>query len=162
MSPLLRELHLLPICFQVLVTIFKTLHDLEPGYLKDPLSPFISTQPIRTGRQSMLQITFVRVAHLVGPQERTCLVGMPSLWNIIPPEVRTASTLIPFPKSPEDMVFSMGLRTTNRRCSWLSGWSYYDTAAMWVQECGILMIFMLQIFDVVSVQNHLWSGWAAI
>ncbi|KAM6455405.1 protocadherin alpha-5-like isoform 1-T1 [Liasis olivaceus] len=46
--------------FKVLVMTYKALHGMEPGYLRDHLSPLTSTQPIRSSRKGMLWVPLLR------------------------------------------------------------------------------------------------------
>ncbi|XP_060539382.1 uncharacterized protein LOC132709511 [Pantherophis guttatus] len=60
-TPLLRELHWLPVVFRVrfkvLVTTFRALHDLGPGYLRHHLLPqTASHQPVRSHREGLLRV----------------------------------------------------------------------------------------------------------
>lgn len=57
-TPLLRELHWLPVCLwvqlKVLVISFKALHVMDPGYLKNHLIPLGLACPTSAGRGGML------------------------------------------------------------------------------------------------------------
>lgn len=72
---LLSELHWLLLCFwvqfKVLIWAFKVLQGTGLDYLRDCPSPFTSACPIRSGREDMLVVPFVRQLHLVGPRRQT-------------------------------------------------------------------------------------------
>ena len=62
-TPLLRELHWVPVCFwvqfKVLVITFKALHGMGPGYLSNHLFPITSTHPTQSCREGMLRTPLV-------------------------------------------------------------------------------------------------------
>ena len=97
-TPLLRELHWLPVVFRVrfkvLVTTFKALHGIGPGYLRDRLLPPIAShRPVRSHREGLLRVPSAKLCQLVTPRGRAFSVGAPALWNELPPEIRKISDL---------------------------------------------------------------------
>ncbi|KAF7238096.1 hypothetical protein EYD10_15124 [Varanus komodoensis] len=58
MTPVLRQLHWLPIevraQFKVLVTTYKALNGLGPGYLKERLHPYMPGRPLRSAGEALL------------------------------------------------------------------------------------------------------------
>ena len=79
-TPILRELHWLPVafrvCFKVLTTIFKALHGSGPSYMRDRLLPHTSLRPIRSHREGLLRVP--DNADWRHPGEE------PSLWRALP------------------------------------------------------------------------------
>ncbi|KAF7243474.1 Far upstream element-binding protein 1 [Varanus komodoensis] len=59
MTPVLHQLHWLPIevraQFKVLVTTYKALNSLGPGYLKEHLRPYMPTYPLRSAGEALLR-----------------------------------------------------------------------------------------------------------
>ncbi|KAF7249222.1 Follistatin-related protein 4, partial [Varanus komodoensis] len=57
-TPVLRQLHWLPIevraQFKVLVITYKALNGLGPGYLKERLSPYLPSRPLRSAAEALL------------------------------------------------------------------------------------------------------------
>ncbi|XP_070618091.1 uncharacterized protein, partial [Erythrolamprus reginae] len=101
-SPSLRSLHWLPISFRsqfkVLVMTFEALHGIGPEYLRDRLLPHESQRPIRSHRVGLLRVPSTKQCRLAGPRGRAFSVAAPTLWNQLPPEIRTAPTLPAFRK----------------------------------------------------------------
>ena len=99
-TPLLCELHWLPVCFwvqfKVLVITFKALHGMGPGYLKDRLVPIRSTCPTQACKEGMLRTRSTKEFHLVGSWRRAFSAVAPALWNILLPKVRQAPSLLDF------------------------------------------------------------------
>uniref|UniRef100_A0A8C6X1D0 Reverse transcriptase domain-containing protein n=1 Tax=Naja naja TaxID=35670 RepID=A0A8C6X1D0_NAJNA len=74
-TPLLRELHWLPVAlrvrFKVLVLTYKALHGLGPRYLREHLLPASNTnRPVRTHRQGLLGVLSARQCRLAVPRGR--------------------------------------------------------------------------------------------
>lgn len=68
-APLFHELHWLPICFQVqfkvLVGTFKALRGLGMDYVKDCLSPVVSTCSVGSGRSGTLWVSSAGESYLL-------------------------------------------------------------------------------------------------
>ncbi|XP_058023847.1 uncharacterized protein LOC131190529, partial [Ahaetulla prasina] len=89
-TPILRRLHWLPVVFRVrfkvLVTTFKMLHGLGPGYLRDRLLPSCTSQRlVRSHREGLLRVPSAKQCRLAAPRGRAFSVGAPTLWNELPP-----------------------------------------------------------------------------
>lgn len=66
--------------------LFKVLHGMEPGYLKERLSLINTLRvPITSGRKDRLRVPSARDLHLVGPKKWACSAVAPTLWNILLP-----------------------------------------------------------------------------
>ena len=99
-TPLLKELHWLPIKYRidykVLIITFKALNGLSPNYISDLLHPY---EPARTLRS--------RNSKLLSPQPFKCktyggrafTVAAPSLWNDIPLSLRSITEMEAFKKA---------------------------------------------------------------
>ncbi|XP_058011152.1 uncharacterized protein LOC131184144 [Ahaetulla prasina] len=115
-TPILRRLHWLPVAFRVrfkvLVTTFKALHGIGPGYLRDRLlRPNTSHRPVRSHREGLLRVPSARQCRLATPRGRAFSVGAPTLWNDLPPGLRQLSDL---------RTFRRGLKTYLFNCAGLS------------------------------------------
>ncbi|XP_070800926.1 uncharacterized protein, partial [Pituophis catenifer annectens] len=109
-TPLLSELHWLPVVFwvrfKVLVLTFKVLHCLGPGYLRDRLLlPITSHRPMRSHREGLLRVPSVKQCQLEAPRGRAFSVGAPTLWNELPPGIRLIPDLCTFRKALKTFLF---------------------------------------------------------
>ena len=105
-TPVLQELHWLPvqqrICFKVLTLAYQAIHGTAPQYLVDLVSWY---RPQRTLRSSDSLL-------LVEPQSRLRTYGdrafkhaAPRLWNKLPVQLRSATTLSAFKRSLKTFLF---------------------------------------------------------
>ncbi|XP_058023146.1 uncharacterized protein LOC131190137 [Ahaetulla prasina] len=111
-TPILRRLHWLPVVFRVrfkvLVTTFKALHGLGPGYLRDRLLPSsISQRPVRSHREGLLRMPSAKQCRLVAPRGRAFSVGAPTLWNELPLGLRQLPDLRTFRHELKTYLFRM-------------------------------------------------------
>ena len=108
-TELAMELHILPIRFCILykisVTLFKCIHGNAPDYLKDLI---VLSQP-QTGL-----CTSNRANHLVPPPfPKYCKVSnafryfAPTVWNNLPPYIRSATSLSNFKSSLKAHYFNL-------------------------------------------------------
>ena len=106
-SPLLRQLHWLPIAkrieFKTLVFVYKCFTDNAPSYLTELITPY---QSHRSGLRSS---TDTRL--LTRPKTRLCFsnkgfyASAPKLWNNLPRHIRHASSLTQFKSSLKTHLF---------------------------------------------------------
>ena len=92
-TPVLRELHWLPICqrikYKISMLTWKVLHDQGPDYLKELLSSY---SPSRNLRSSSAALCTVPTVHSkIG--ERAFSHSSPVIWNSLPFLLRTTETL---------------------------------------------------------------------
>ncbi|XP_058042561.1 retinoic acid-induced protein 2 isoform X2 [Ahaetulla prasina] len=109
-TPLLRSLHWLPVVFRVrfkiLVTTFKALHGLGPGYLRDRLLlTYASHRPVRSHREGLLRVPSAKQCRLAAPRGRAFSVGAPTLWNELPPGLRQVPDLRTFRRELKTHLF---------------------------------------------------------
>ncbi|XP_058037869.1 uncharacterized protein LOC131197613 [Ahaetulla prasina] len=109
-TPLLRSLHWLPVVFRVrfkiLVTTFKALHGLGPGYLRDRLLlPYASHRPVRSHREGLLRVPSAKQCRLAAPRSRAFSVGASTLWNELPPGIRQVPDLRTFRRELKTYLF---------------------------------------------------------
>jgi hypothetical protein len=102
-SPVLRELHWLPvrerIVFKILLITYKALHGSAPAYITELIS--ISNNS-RLRSSSMLLLKHGPRVHTVSYGDRAFAVAAPKLWNSIPYHIRS---------SPSTNVFKHKLKT---------------------------------------------------
>ena len=84
-SPLLKELHWLPveqrIIFKILMLTFKALNNLCPSYIRDFLETY---KPPRILRSSSRNLFVIPRSKFKSYGDRTLSVSAPKLWNDIP------------------------------------------------------------------------------
>ncbi|KAF7248581.1 hypothetical protein EYD10_05414 [Varanus komodoensis] len=98
MTPVLRQLHWLPIevraQFKVLVMTYKALNGLGPAYLKERLRPYMSSHPLRSAGEALLQEPSVQEIRRMKTKDTDvtrATVGMPSPPCRQPSQVTPAS-----------------------------------------------------------------------
>ena len=95
-TPALQKLHWLPIrqriTFKIATLTFKTLQSGQPSYLSDLLHRNIPTRSLRSSSQNLLHIPFIKSAN----GRRSFAFAAPTVWNSLPPTLRSASTLTTF------------------------------------------------------------------
>ena len=105
-TPLLRELHWLPVArriqFKCLVLTFKCLSSAAPTYLIDLLTPYQPPRNLRSREQRLLQQP-VHIMATYGGRSFAC-VG-PSLWNSLPEHLRTCESLRTFKQQLKTHLF---------------------------------------------------------
>ena len=106
-TPVLKELHWIPvqhrIQFKILTYTFKALHGQAPDYIASLLDVYKPYRELRSGSNGTT---------LVVPKSRTKMYGdrsfmtvAPSLWNSLPSEIRSSSTISSFKKSLKTHLF---------------------------------------------------------
>uniref|UniRef100_A0A803TWX8 Reverse transcriptase domain-containing protein n=1 Tax=Anolis carolinensis TaxID=28377 RepID=A0A803TWX8_ANOCA len=102
-TPLLSQLHWLPICyraqFKVLVLTYRALNGSGPNYLSECISSYEPTRVLRSSGEALLSVPLASQVRLVGTRDRAFSVVAPRLWNALPSNVRQAPTLLGFRKA---------------------------------------------------------------
>ena len=97
-TPILRDLHWLPIKhrieFKILLTTYKSLHNLAPSYLSALLVPHAPSRALRSSDAGLLVVP--KKVRLKTWGDRAFSVAAPSLWNALPKPIRDAPTLPAF------------------------------------------------------------------
>ncbi|XP_058045826.1 uncharacterized protein LOC131201712 [Ahaetulla prasina] len=87
-----------------LVTTFKALHGMGPGYLRDCLlRPTASQRSVRSHRVGLLGVPSARQCRLAIPKAFS--VGAPTLWNELPPGIRQLPDLRTFRRELKTRLF---------------------------------------------------------
>ena len=106
-SPVLGDLHWLlikdRIDFKILLLTYKSLNDLAPPYLLDLLQPYESCRALRSENQMNLKVPKTR---LKSYGDRAFSHAAPKLWNKLPLEIKSASTLELFKSKLKTHMFS--------------------------------------------------------
>ena len=107
MTPILRDLHWLPIParleFKILLLTFKCLHNQGPSYLRELLKFRNPSRTLRSSKQSLLQNSYRPNTLFYG--ERAFAFAAPKLWNSIPEHIKSASSLLTFKTALKTYLF---------------------------------------------------------
>ena len=91
-TPLLKELHWLPIYlridFKIALFVYKSLNNLAPVYIKDLLSPYVPKRALRSMNKNSLVDP---VSHLKNYGDRSFASYAPRVWNKIPLDIRSSN-----------------------------------------------------------------------
>lgn len=100
MTPVLKDLHWLPIPlrieYKILLITFKALNGYAPQYISDLLSPYIPPRPLRSAGQDMLDLPDWRLETY---GKRAFAYGAPTLWNALPRDMIRADTVDAFKRN---------------------------------------------------------------
>ena len=106
-TPLLRELHWLPIseriAFKILVIAFKCVRGLSPSYLSSLLSEQKLTRTTRSENSGLLTQPRTK---LKSAGDRSFSASAPKLWNSLPVHIRNSSSVDNFKRSLKTHLFS--------------------------------------------------------
>ena len=93
-TPVLKELHWLPIAirveYKIALLTFKCLHDQAPGYLKDLIKIYRPTRALRSASQNLLQVPRTKTRTL---GTRAFTYAAPTVWNSLPQNIRIQHSL---------------------------------------------------------------------
>lgn len=93
-SPVLASLHWLPvnfrIQFKILLIVFKALNGQAPSYISELINLQSTPRSLRSSNKILLQVPRSRLK-LKG--DRAFAVAAPRLWNQLPPDITSASSL---------------------------------------------------------------------
>ena len=106
-TPTLKKLHWLPvkyrIIFKVVLLTFKALHGLAPNYLRTLLQNYIPSRSLRSETGNLLIMPKAR-------RELGCqsfAVAAPKLWNDLPVNIRTTTSIVSFRSSLKTHLFKL-------------------------------------------------------
>ena len=108
-TPLLRELHWLPVHlrvdFKILLVTFKILHGVAPSYLKDLVSvlPDSRYQLRPNNNGILLERPRLRTKKTLG--DRVLSMAAPFLWNSLPLPIRQETSIDSFKRSVKTYLF---------------------------------------------------------
>ena len=106
-TPLLRELHWLPVRlrvdFKILLVTFKILHGVAPSYLEDLVLPASHYQLRRNNNGILLERSRLRTKKTMG--DRAFSIAAPFLWNSLPLPIRQETSIDSFKRSVKTYLF---------------------------------------------------------
>ena len=102
----LRNLHWLPVCkrieYKIGTTCFKALHGYAPTYVNDLLKPYIPSRALRSSQKDLLEKPRYKLKTF---GERSFSYQAPLIWNSIPNDMKTVSSVTQFKKSLKTFYF---------------------------------------------------------
>ena len=105
-TPVLRELHWLPIAdrivFKILVYVYRSTTGSSPSYIKDCLVPYKPNRYLRSGNKSL----FIQPRTFTSWGQRSFLFAAPFLWNKLPDLVKSASSLNSFKSQLKTLIMN--------------------------------------------------------
>ncbi len=105
-TPVLISLHWLPvkqrIDFKILLIVFKAMNGLAPSYVADMLSEYTPDRPLRSSNKGLLTIPRINTKSAHGAFSH---YG-PTLWNSLPHELRSTTTVSSFKSRLKTYLFS--------------------------------------------------------
>ena len=105
-TPILSYLHWLPvkqrIDFKILLTVFKSINGLAPPYIASMLTEYTPDRSLRSSNQGLLNIPRINSKSAYGAFSH---YG-PTLWNSLPHELRSATTVSSFKSKLKTYLFS--------------------------------------------------------
>ena len=104
-SSAMRDLHWLPIekriTFKIATLTFKVLQHNSPSYLAELVHPYKPTRNLRSSSQSLLTLPLIKSS----AGRRSFAFAAPTVWNSLPLEVRSSSSLASFRSSLKTYLF---------------------------------------------------------
>ena len=100
LSPLLQNLHWLPIkyrcIFKILLITFKAIHGLAPSYIQDLVKVKHQSRTLRSSTGTSLEYPSIKSSNNLG--ERSFYTAAPTEWNRLPANIRNSPSLDIFKK----------------------------------------------------------------
>ena len=106
-TPVLIQLHCLPVAerikFKVLLQVYRVLNGMAPTYLSDLIQRYEPGRSLRSKDTNTLHVP--RTKHSWG--DRAFSKTAPMLWNTLPLNIRTASSLVSFKSKLKTYLFNV-------------------------------------------------------
>ena len=106
-SPILRSLHWLPIPeridFKLLLVPFKSLNDVAPPYMEEPLVPYRPTRTLRSADKGLLVETKYNLKLYICLQR--FFTSSSKIWNSLPVSIRACCELGAFKSKIKTFLF---------------------------------------------------------
>ena len=113
-TPVLKQLHWLPvryrIVFKILLLVYKALNGTAPSYISELLMYHTSERKLRSSSQHLLATPKARLKTY---GERAFAVAAPRLWNSIPLELRSSSSIDIFKRHLKTYLFQQAYNSFN-------------------------------------------------
>ena len=107
-SPILKELHWLPIeqrvTFKVLLLAYKGLNGLAPEYIRQMLIPYTPSRALRSSSKHLL---YTPKTSKKTYGDRAFSAAAPRLWNGLPLEIKTSSSISIFKSRLKTFLFKL-------------------------------------------------------
>ena len=106
-TPILQELHWLPvqyrIDYKIALLTFKALNGMAPSYLGELLTRYIPSCKLRSSSGLLLRHPKKRKTMYYG--DRSFSAAAPKIWNNLPADIRSLTSLDPFKKALKTFIF---------------------------------------------------------
>ena len=113
-SPLLINLHWLPvkhrILFKILLITYKAIHSLAPDYIIQLIQVKSSNRTLRSSNAILLEHPTIKSSKTLG--DRAFTLAAPVEWNLLPPSIRNAPSLLLFKKLLKTHLFRIAHDTS--------------------------------------------------
>ena len=107
--PVMMQLHWLPvkerINFKILLTTFKALHGINPLYLRELISPYQPRRAFMSSDQLLLEQPAYKLKSYVYMRSRAFSVCAPGLWNKLPLEIKSSTSVPEFKRRLKTHLF---------------------------------------------------------
>ncbi|XP_041958625.1 uncharacterized protein LOC121717966 [Alosa sapidissima] len=134
-TPILKKLHWLPIkqriSYKILLLTYKSLHSLAPKYITDLLHPYTQSRSLRSTSKDLLSTPRTRLKTFGG--RAFCAIA-PTLWNTLPPPIRSVTSLTQTPSLPRPPPASLVTTATTTVAATTSGHCKTRTVLPFVQD----------------------------
>ena len=112
-SPLLQDLHWLPIkyrcIFKILLITFKAIHGHAPSYIQDLVKVKHHSRTLRSSTATSLDYPSIKSSNNLG--ERSFYIAAPTEWNRLPANIRNSPSLDVFKKRLKTHLFTKAFDT---------------------------------------------------
>ncbi len=88
--------------YEVLMFVYKALHNQAPEYIKDMLIPYQSQRHLRSSQNILLTVPRSRLRR---SGDRAFSVAAPALWNVLPLSIKLSSSMDIFKKDLKTYLF---------------------------------------------------------
>ena len=99
-SPILHDLHWLPIrhriTYKIALLAFKSLHGMSPEYITDLIPRYVPTRTLRSSSELLLKHPGMSRTVTYG---RSFSVAAPTIWNALPSDIRSITSINSFKKA---------------------------------------------------------------
>ena len=106
-TPTLLNLHWLPIhyriVFKILLITYNALNNLTPSYIRDLLTPYVSSRQLGSSSKNLLVIPHY---NLKTYGARSFSVAAPTLWDTLPSRITNSSLVAVFKSRLETLCFN--------------------------------------------------------
>ena len=106
-TPILQDLHWLPIQqridYKIALLTFKALNGMAPSYITELITQYKPSRTLRSSSQLLLRHTVKCRTIFYG--QRSFSAAAPKIWNNLPADIRSITSLAPFKKALKTFFF---------------------------------------------------------